>query len=225
MAKAKACAKSVKSLGSPTVQSRRLLISSNMKVPFIICQVEFAKRNMFELNERLIVNKIRKNPKVSVPKIQPEVESVAGRSISQETIRNVLRPYGYYGRMAKKKPYISVVNRKKRLEFAKTNLNKSKEFWNNVIWSDECKFVIFGSAGRQLVWRKVNTELQKENLVPTVKHGGSSQMVWGCMAASGVGNLVFIDGLMDKLVYMDILKQNLKQCVVNLGMPPVYKFQ
>jgi hypothetical protein len=137
----------------------------------------------------------------------------------------VLRWYDYHGRMARKKPFISVVNRKKRLEFAKMHLNKPKEFWYNVIWSDESKFNIFGSDGRQLVWRKVNTELQKKNLVPTVKHGGGSQMVWGCMAASGVSNLTFVDGIMDKWDYMHILKQNLKQSDANLKMQLVYKFQ
>jgi hypothetical protein len=63
----------------------------------------------------LIINKIRND---SNPKIHSEVESVAGRSISQD----------YHGRMARKKPFISVINRKQRLEFAKMHLNKPKEF-------------------------------------------------------------------------------------------------
>ena len=45
--------------------------------------------------------------------------------------------------------------------------NKDSAFWKNVILSDESKFNLFGSDGRQMVWRKVN----KENLLPTVKHG------------------------------------------------------
>lgn len=33
-------------------------------------------------------------------------------------------------------------------------------------------------------------------------------MVWGCMAANGVGKLRFIDGTMDKAMYINILKDS-----------------
>ncbi|GBM22564.1 hypothetical protein AVEN_205950-1 [Araneus ventricosus] len=38
------------------------------------------------------------------------------------------------------------------------------------------------------------------------------------MTSSGVGNLDFIDGTMNKYVYLDILKRNLKQSASNLGI-------
>ena len=31
-------------------------------------------------------------------------------------------------------------------------------------------------------------------MVLTVKHGGGSVMIWGCMSAKGVGEMTFIDG-------------------------------
>ncbi len=34
-------------------------------------------------------------------------------------------------------------------------------------------------------------------MVPTVKHGGGSVLMWGCMSAAGVGELHFIDGIMN----------------------------
>src|SRR4030095_9616517 len=40
---------------------------------------------------------------------------------------------------------------------------------------------------------------------PTVKHGGGSIMVWGCMTWQGVGNLVRIDNGLDAQLYKDIL--------------------
>ena len=47
-----------------------------------------------------------------------------------------------------------------------------------------------------------------QNVHCTVKHGGGSIMVWGCMAANGVGKLRFIDGTMYKALFIDILKDS-----------------
>jgi len=41
-------------------------------------------------------------------------------------------------------------------------------------------------------------------------------MVWGAVAAPGVGNLVFVEGIMDRLQYKTILEYNLKPSVEKL---------
>ena len=50
-------------------------------------------------------------------------------------------------------------------------------------------------------------------------------MVWGCMAASGVRELVFIDDKMDKYCYKNILQNNLQKSADNLGIGGDYYFQ
>ncbi len=82
----------------------------------------------------------------------------------------------------------------KCLTFAKEYVNKPSTFWKTVIFFNESKYNLFGSDGHGYEWRKKNCELQTENLVPTVKFGGGEVLLWGGMTASGVGNLVFIDG-------------------------------
>ena len=74
------------------------------------------------------------------------------------------------------------------------------------------------------VWRKKNRELNKENLRATVKHGGGSVMVWGCMSSAGVGNLEFIEGTMDKNMYLNILRRNLLQSAENLDIKEKFRF-
>ncbi len=43
----------------------------------------------------------------------------------------------------------------------------------------------------------------------TVKDGGGSIMVWGCMTTAHTGELWFIEGNMDLNIYCDILKQKM----------------
>ena len=103
-------------------------------------------------------------------------------TVCTETVRKVLSKNGYHGRMTRKRPFVSMKNRAVRL-----HVSKGHEFWKNVLWSDETKINLFGSYGVHRVWRKVNAENDVANVTPTVKHGGGSVMLWGCMSAYGVG--------------------------------------
>ena len=42
----------------------------------------------------------------------------------------------------------------KRIKYALEYKNKSIDFWENVLFTDESKFNIFGYDGKQKVWRK-----------------------------------------------------------------------
>ncbi|GBO31924.1 Transposable element Tc1 transposase, partial [Araneus ventricosus] len=119
------------------------------------------------------------------------------------TVRNILRKYNFHGQVARKKPFLSKAHRRVRLEFAKSYIKMPLEFWNSVLFVEESKYNVFGSDGKQMVWRKPNSELEMKILTPSVEHGGSSQMGLGCMSAVGVGNSHFIDGMMDKYMYLD----------------------
>lgn len=59
----------------------------------------------------------------------------------------------------------------------------------------------------------------------TVKHNGGGVLVWGCMAANGVGKLAFIDGIMDQYVYINILIENLKTSTDQLAITENFIFQ
>ena len=50
-------------------------------------------------------------------------------------------------------------------------------------------------------------------------------MLWGCMAASGIGNLVFIESTIKKADYLSILQQNVTPSVEKLGLGGNWIFQ
>ena len=80
------------------------------------------------------------------------------------------------------------------------------EDWNQVIWSDETKINIIGSDGLKWAWKKPNQQLQVHHINGTVKFGGESLMMWGCMTSKGVGYACKIEGRMDSELYRTILE-------------------
>ncbi len=75
------------------------------------------------------------------------------------------------------------------------------------------------------IWRKSNTAFQKKNIIPTVKYGGGSVIVWGCFAASGPGRLAVINGTMNSAVYQKILKDNVRPSVRDLKLKRTWVLQ
>ena len=57
---------------------------------------------------------------------------------------------------------------------------------------------------------KENVRFLDKNIKHTKKHGGSSVMVWGCMSSNSIENLFFINGMIDRFIYVNILAENLE---------------
>ncbi|CAF1548932.1 unnamed protein product [Adineta ricciae] len=76
-----------------------------------------------------------------------------------------------------------------------------------------------------MVWRSTSEEYNPRCTVLTVKHSEGSVMVWGCFSRSGVGNLCFIDNIMDRFCYREILQKNLLQSAMKLGLTRSLVFQ
>ena len=72
-------------------------------------------------DRRSIIKKVNSNPRVSAPKLAVDVGLEIGKIVHPENIRRILRKSGLNGRVPRKKPFISVENTRKRLEFTKRN--------------------------------------------------------------------------------------------------------
>ncbi len=95
------------------------------------------------------------------------------------------------------------------------------DYWKHVLWSDETKINIFGSNGVKRVWWQPGEEYKDKCVLPTVKHGGGSVMVWGCMSAAG--EIQFIERTMNSNMYCDILKQSMIPSLQRLGRRAVFQ--
>lgn len=136
-----------------------------------------------------------------------------------------MKHFGIKQHTAKKVPFINNKNKKKRLEISYDFLLKPMTFWKKVIWSDETKINFFRSDGNVYVWRYDNEMYDEKCTIKTVKHGGGSIMLWGCMSYNGVGKIVPIEGKLDAKGYVQLLQENLFESAKLLGLEDDFVFQ
>jgi hypothetical protein len=139
---------------------------------------------------------------------------------SVRTVRRRLVNGGLRARISRKKPLLNLIQRQKRVAWAKAHVNWTREQWNRVLWSDESKISIFGSDGLRYVRRRAGEEMIPECLTPTMKHP-QSVMVWGCMSTTGVGRLKVCQGIVNAQKYIDILETKMLASARSLFDPHV----
>lgn len=129
--------------------------------------------------DRQMTKIVKIDPRKTAVDVTSYANEQLGVPIGVHTARNRLKEANLLARRPAKKPLISMVNKKKRLDFARRYLHWSKEQWAKVLWSDESKFNLFGSDGINYVRRPPKQRYSPRYQLPTVKHGGGSIMVWG----------------------------------------------
>lgn len=138
--------------------------------------------------------------------------------VSSRTIRRQLKRQGLKAYVKKKKPRLLGRHKKKRMEFAVKYKEWTTEEWKRVIWSDETKIKLYGSDGRKWVWDRPQASISERRVEATVKFGGGSLMMCGCMTAQGVGWATKIDGGLNGALYVDILDDQLLRTMRDNGL-------
>ncbi len=174
-------------------------------------------RKLTPHQERLLMGSVEENRHASSLQLSKEVESQTGVTISRDTIRRTLQRNGMHGCRPRKKPLLKPRHKKARLEFARAHADKDEDYWDAILWSDETKINVFGTDGFKTVCRRKGEEYKEKCMVPTVNHGGGSVLMWGYMSAAGVGELHFIDGIMNSQMYCSILKEKMLTSLRALG--------
>uniref|UniRef100_A0A8C4NIR9 Transposase n=1 Tax=Eptatretus burgeri TaxID=7764 RepID=A0A8C4NIR9_EPTBU len=165
----------------------------------------------------IIIQEITKNPRIMSKDLQASLE-LGNVSVHESTIKKTRNKNGVHGKIARRKPLHSKKNIAPCLKFAKDHLDNPEGWWKNVLWTDESKVELFGLNEKHYVWQKPNTAFQHKNLIPTMKCGGGSIMVWGCFAVSGSRWLAIIDGTMNSGLYQQILQENVRVSVRELKL-------
>ena len=130
-----------------------------------------------------------------------------GLDISRATVHRRMGDLNYLSRVPNKKPLLNKKQRLRRMKWAKIYQKMDTNFWNRIVFSDECSFTLPMSKNGK-VWRKQSEEYSPKCIRRTVKHP-ASVMVWGCMTSHGLGRLKFVEGIINSVKYQEILDDSL----------------
>lgn len=133
-----------------------------------------------------------------------------GLDIGNTTARRVLREMGYKGRKPRKIPLVSAVNRKRRVQWAKTWKATN---WDDILFTDEKKWMMVRHK-RNWVWRLVTAKWHPSEADQRTQAGGGSIMVWGAISHRRTYPLIEIPTTLDAVGYRDQVLRKF------LGNPP-----
>ena len=143
-------------------------------------------------NDRDLAQMSLYNRLASSKDMQREWSENYGVDVDTSTIRR-LKKAGLTSRRPVKKPFLNAANIQKRLDWAR-NRHWTKAQWDNVQWSDESPYQMFMPQKKAYVRRRLGERYHPDCILPTVKQGGGTVMVCGCMSSAGVGCIQRAEG-------------------------------
>ncbi|GFW81497.1 transposable element Tc1 transposase [Trichonephila clavipes] len=166
-----------------------------------------------EPSRRTLKRAVKQSRKSSLLEISQEFQSLSGISVSSRTVRRELKNLGFHHCAATHKPNITPQNAKHRFKWCTAHCHWTVDMWKTVLWSDESHFTVWQLDERVWVWRMPGERFFSDCIVPTVKFGGGSIMVWGWF---GLGPLVPVIGNMNSEMYVNILD--------NAALPTLWQY-
>lgn len=171
-----------------------------------------------KLNDKSI-NKLKNlayaNPHITRKELLEKFNIKVLNNISLRTMDRILKKHKYKWHMARRAPFISTINKRKRLNFAKNLLSLPPNILNRIIFSDESS-IQMGSNFRPKVLRTTGQRNMPRFLTPSFKKSQST-MVWSCISRKGVGNIYLTEEKIDSLKYQEILTISLLPMIHELG--------
>lgn len=158
---------------------------------------------------RRLARMVLKNEVKTAPQLARNALSQDNISISSDTARNLLHKEGIKIMHTIRKPMLTPIHKRKRLEFALAHKNWTVDDWKRVIFSDETKISQFHENPRKIVWTKATKEINPKLIIPTVQGGGLNIMTWGCISRYGFHDLIRLDDKVNAEGYTKVLKNYL----------------
>lgn len=105
------------------------------------------KPKISKRGERFLIRRLIENPQISTRTLAHELEEECNIVVSHETVRQAIMRNKYSSRVARKKPLLSAENVNRRLSFATMFVSQPTDYWNDVIFCDETKIMLYYNDG------------------------------------------------------------------------------
>jgi transposase len=162
---------------------------------------------------KIIKQEIEKDPMITARSIK-EKNSKKLCHLSSRTIRRIiLEDLKMPSFICAQKPKLTKKKKSVRLEFAKKYQHKSKQWWSNVIFSDESIFECGRTRAQRRVRRRHGEGRFEEKHIVTTDAKPTKLMIWACFTgSSGQGSLKILDEkeTMKTDVYLEVIEDHLK---------------
>uniref|UniRef100_A0A803J782 RBR-type E3 ubiquitin transferase n=1 Tax=Xenopus tropicalis TaxID=8364 RepID=A0A803J782_XENTR len=132
-----------------------------------------------EKTRRKLVREATKRPTATLKELQEYLAST-GCVVHVTTISHIFHMSGLWGRVARRKPFLTKKNIQARLHFAKTHLKSPKSMWEKVLWSDETMVELFGHNSKKICLA------QKQYCTSPKEHHTHSEAWWWQHLALGL---------------------------------------
>ena len=101
-------------------------------------------------------------------------------------------------------PFLSDLNKQKRMKWALTHESWTEAQWETVVFSDETSVTVRPKSPKKRVWRMKRERYKTFNLVPSFKSGYVGISVWAAFSTRGRTPLVIMEGTLKKKQYQSI---------------------
>lgn len=114
--------------------------------------------------------------------------------VHPNTLKQTLKSLGYNHRIARRRPFLKKLDRKRRLQFAKRHAHLTVDDWKAYIWSDEMSIKIgMERTTQDWIWRKADEEFHPDCINYKKRATGTGMMFWGAFRWGKMGPGVFFD--------------------------------
>ena len=112
---------------------------------------------------------------------------ITNENIHECTIRRILIQNNLKSYVGKRKPFLTKLQRQKRIDWCLKYQHKSLEFWRKVIFSDESTFCVQTSdVNRRIRRSSLDNPYDDKYLIKTIKRP-PFWMIWGCFQSNKLG--------------------------------------